>query len=43
MKVARLAQSIGLTPEDFSRRFAYIVAHEPPPLVLLPRGAHEAR
>jgi len=41
-KLARLAQSVGLTPEDFSRRFAYVVEPEPPPLVLLRRDADDS-
>ncbi len=35
-KLFRLAQSVKMTPQEFSRRFGYIVEHEPPPLVLLP-------
>lgn len=38
-KLARLAQTAGLSPEQFRTRFAYVVEHEPPPLVLLPRRA----
>jgi 6-phosphofructokinase 1 len=36
-KTARLAQTAGLSPEEFRKRFEYVVQHEPPPLVLLPR------
>jgi 6-phosphofructokinase 1 len=36
-KLARLAQTARLSPEEFRRRFEYVVEHEPPPLVLLPR------
>ena len=36
-KLARLAQTVGLSPEQFRTRFEYVVEHEPPPLVLLPR------
>jgi 6-phosphofructokinase 1 len=39
-KLARLAQTAGLSPEAFRSRFEYVVEHEPPPLVLLPRRAH---
>ena len=39
-KLARLAQTAGLSPEEFRSRFEYVVEHEPPPLVLLPRRAH---
>jgi len=39
-KLARLAQTAGLSPERFRTRFEYVVEHEPPPLVLLPRRAH---
>ena len=38
-KLARLAQTAGLSPERFRTRFEYVVEHEPPPLVLLPRRA----
>jgi 6-phosphofructokinase 1 len=38
-KLARLAQTAGLSPEEFRSRFEYVVEHEPPPLVLLPRRA----
>lgn len=34
-KLAQLAQSAGLSAEEFRRRFEYVVEHEPPPLVLL--------
>lgn len=34
-KLARLARSVNITPQEFSRRFGYIVEHEPPPLMLL--------
>ncbi len=33
-KVARLAQTAKLSPEEFHRRFAGVVEHEPPPLEL---------
>ncbi len=36
-KLARLARTAGLAPEAFAKRFEYVVEHEPPPLVLLPR------
>jgi 6-phosphofructokinase 1 len=36
-KVARLAQTAKLSPEEFRRRFAGVVEHEPPPLALLAR------
>jgi len=36
-KVARLAQTAKLSPEEFRRRFAGVVEHEPPPLSLLLR------
>ena len=39
-KLARLAQTAGLSAEEFRSRFEYVVEHEPPPLVLLPRRAH---
>jgi 6-phosphofructokinase 1 len=38
-KLARLAHTAGLSPEQFRTRFEYVVEHEPPPLVLLPRRA----
>lgn len=38
-QLARLAQTAGLPPEAFRKRFEYIVEHEPPPLVLLHHGA----
>ena len=36
--LARLAETAGLSPEAFRKQFEYVVAHEPPPLVLLKRG-----
>jgi 6-phosphofructokinase 1 len=41
-KLARLAQTTGLSPEQFRARFEYVVEHEPPPLVLLPHRAKDA-
>jgi 6-phosphofructokinase len=41
-KLARLAGQVGLAPEEFHRRYAGVVAHEPPPLVLLAAGAKSA-
>jgi ATP-dependent phosphofructokinase / diphosphate-dependent phosphofructokinase len=38
-KLARLAQTAGLSPDEFRSRFEGVVEHEPPPLVLL-SGAH---
>ncbi len=38
-RLAGLAQTAGLSPEAFRKRFEYVVEHEPPPLVLLQRGA----
>ena len=38
-ELARLAQTAGLPPAAFRKRFEYIVEHEPPPLVLLQQGA----
>src|SRR3990172_6940104 len=38
-KLARLAETAGLSPEAFRERFEYVVEHEPPPLVLLPTAA----
>lgn len=38
-KLARLAQSVNLAPEEFSRRYAYVVEDEPPPLELSRHGA----
>ena len=38
-KLTRLARTAGLSPEQFRTRFEYVVEHEPPPLVLLPRRA----
>ena len=38
-KLARLAQTAGLTHDEFRKRFEYVVEHEPPPLVLMPRPA----
>jgi 6-phosphofructokinase len=35
-KLARLAQTAGISPEAFRERFGYVAEHEPPPLVLLP-------
>jgi 6-phosphofructokinase 1 len=35
-KLARLAQTAGLSAEQFRVRFEYVVQHEPPPLMLLP-------
>ena len=37
-KLERLAQSVKLSPQEFGRRFAYVVEHEPPALVLTPGG-----
>ena len=37
-KLARLAQSVNLAPEEFSRRYAYVVENEPPPLELSRRS-----
>ena len=37
-KLARLAQTANLTPQEFGRRFAYVVEHEPPSPVLLSQG-----
>jgi len=38
-RLAGLAQTAGLPPEAFRKRFEYVVEHEPPPLVLLQHGA----
>jgi ATP-dependent phosphofructokinase / diphosphate-dependent phosphofructokinase len=37
-KLARLAGCVKLAPEEFRERYAGVVAHEPPPLVLLQRS-----
>jgi 6-phosphofructokinase 1 len=36
-KLARMAAVAKLSPEEFQRRFGYVVEHEPPPLALTPR------
>jgi 6-phosphofructokinase 1 len=36
-KLARLAHTAGLTPEQFRQQFQYVTQHELPPLRLLPR------
>jgi 6-phosphofructokinase 1 len=36
-KLARLASSVALTPQQFRGRFEYVVEPEPAPLVLIPR------
>ena len=41
-KLARLAQTAGLTAEEFRARFEYVVRDEPPPLVLMPPRAKDA-
>ena len=35
-KLARIAAVAGLSADELRRRFAYVVEHEPPPLVLIP-------
>ncbi len=38
-KLARLAHTAGLSPEQFRAQFQYVTEHEPPPLRLLPGPA----
>lgn len=38
-KLARLAHTAGLSPEQFRAQFKYVTEHEPPPLRLLPGPA----
>jgi 6-phosphofructokinase 1 len=41
-ELARLANSVGLSLEDFRREFEYLVAAEPPPLAIDEHGEREA-
>jgi len=37
-ELARLARTVKLTPEEFRKEFEYLVAHEPPPLLVDQQG-----